>query len=43
MDSNYVWAILALISLVIIFGSIYLALSGRLEMIDDWDEEVRPR
>jgi hypothetical protein len=35
MDSNYVWAIFAFISLVIILGSIFLALTGRLEMIDD--------
>ncbi len=42
MDSNYVWAIFGLISLVIIFGSIYLATSGALEMIDDWGEEERP-
>jgi hypothetical protein len=39
MDSNYIWAIFALVSLVIIFGSVYLALTGRLEMIDDSDEE----
>jgi hypothetical protein len=39
MDANYVWAIFAFISLVIILGSIFLALTGRLEMIDDSSEE----
>ena len=38
MDANYVWAILAGISLVVILGSIFLALSGRLEMLDDSDQ-----
>ena len=42
MDSNYIWAILGLVSLLIIFGFIYLATSGSLEMIDDWGEEERP-
>jgi hypothetical protein len=39
VDSNYVWAIFAFISLVIILASIFLALTGRLEMIDDSVQE----
>ena len=41
MDSNYVWAIFGLISVVIIFTCVYLGVAGRFEMIDDWEEERR--
>lgn len=39
MDSNYVWAIFGLLSLVVIFTVVYLGVAGRSEIVDDWEEE----
>jgi hypothetical protein len=41
LDSNYVWAIFGLLSLLIIFTVVFVGVAGRSEMIDDWEEERR--